>query len=136
MLLANPILNVNGHTKGALAEQGAAKARWTASLTIANRRATAMFFVLERLDDHEKARIEKSIRAVVERSLGDAVKDVRIDWDQMREDEARIEVFISIEAATDPKQWRSGFAGLTSRIRSAMGEKLENVFPILMAKAA
>lgn len=95
-----------------------------------------MFFVLERLDTQEKESIEARIRDAIDKSLGGAVSDVRIDWDHIREDESKIEIVISISQHVDPKAWRGGFAGLTSRIKDAMGEKLESVFPVLMARAA
>lgn len=95
-----------------------------------------MFLVLERLDPEEQTRIESNVSTLIYQTLGAAVKDVRFDWTHVGEDEAKVEITINIERAADPKSWRYNFAGLTSGIKAAMGDKLESVFPVLMARAA
>jgi|GEM_PF-6141321 len=95
-----------------------------------------MYFVVDRLGEDEKSRIEAKIQEEIERSLGAAVHSVNFDWTHLREDEATISITIEIQRAADPRTWRDGFAGLTSRIKNAMGERLESVFPVLMARAA
>lgn len=88
------------------------------------------------LDEAEKAEVEAAIGQVIRTSIGEAVKNVTFAWSDIREDEAKVEITIEIEVTADPLQWRGKFAGLTSRVKGAMGEALDGVFPVLMARAA
>lgn len=88
------------------------------------------------LNPEEQKQIEGAIRAEIISAVGDVVKDVSFVWTFVQDDEARLNITIAIKEVDDPRKWRSGFAGLTSRVMDAMGERLQPVFPMFYATAA